>query len=210
MKGNYDNVVPYYDLLSRLVFGYAILQAHVFLANAIPANSSILVIGGGTGHILEEISKKNASGLQITYVEISEKMIALSKKRNTGNNEIVFINKSIRDVSFHRLFDVVITPFLFDNFSYSTTKIIFNKIDALLLPKGLWLFADFQGSDKNNIWQKLLLNFMYLFFRLLCKIEAAHLQDMRIFFEEYNYGNISMQTFFKKFIYAAIYIKPGN
>lgn len=210
MKGNYDNVAPFYDLLSRLVFRDAILQSSRFLVNAIPANSSILIIGGGTGHILEEISKKYVSGLQITYVEVSKKMIALSRKRNVASNRIIFINQSISDAPLHQLFNVVITPFLFDNFSYSTATIFFNKIDALLMPGGLWLFTDFQLNKTNNIWQKLLLNLMYFFFRLLCKIEAAHLEDMRMLFEEYNYRNISMQTFFKKFIYAVIYLKPDN
>ncbi len=210
MKGNYDNVAPFYDLISRLVYGSAILQAQIFLINAIPAHSSVLIIGGGTGHILEEISKKHNSGLQITYVEVSQKMIAFSKMKNAGSNNIIFISQSILDTTFHQLFDVVVTPFLFDNFSYNTSKIIFDKVDALLVPAGLWLFADFQLSEKNNAWQKLLLNFMYFFFRALCKIEAAHLQDMRMFFEKYNYRNISTQTFFKKFIYAVIYLKPDN
>lgn len=210
MKGNYDNVAPFYDLLSHLIYRDSILQANIFLVNAIPANSSILIIGGGTGHILEEISKKYVSGLQITYVEISEKMIAFSRKRNTGNNRVAFINKSIGDVIFHHPFDIVITPFLFDNFSCSTAKIIFHKIHALLVPAGLWLFTDFQLSEKNNVWQKVLLKTMYLFFRLLSNIEAAHLQDMRALFEKYNYSNISMQTFYKKFIYAVIFVKPEN
>lgn len=209
MKGNYDNVAPFYYLLTRLVYGDAILQAQLFLVDAIRANSSILIAGGGTGQILEQISKKHPGGLKISYVEISEKMMALSKKRNTGNNNVIFINKSILDARLYKQYDVVLTPFLFDNFSYNTAKIIFDKIDDLLLPGGVWLFSDFQLSEKNNIWQKVLLKSMYSFFRLLCKIEAGHLQDIRIFFETSNYRNVAMQTFFKKFIYAIIYLKPG-
>ena len=103
MKGNYYNVAPFYDLLSHLVFGNSISQALLFLVTAIPANSSVLIIGGGTGQILEEISKKYISGLQITYVEISKKMISLSKKRSTGNNLVVFINQSILDKYFFKI-----------------------------------------------------------------------------------------------------------
>ena len=208
MKGNYDNVAPFYDLLSNLVFGDSILQAQLLLVNAIPANSCVLIIGGGTGQILEEISKKYMSGLQITYVEISKKMISLSKKRSTGNNSVVFINHSISDVTFYQQFDVVITPFLFDNFSTRTTKVLFNKIDILLKPFGLWLFADFQLSEKNKLWQKWLLNFMYFFFRLLCGIEASHLPDTASLFKDHKYQLVSKQTFYGKFIYSSIYLKP--
>lgn len=210
MKGNYDNVAPFYNLLSHLVFGNSMSQALLFLVNAIPPNSSVLIIGGGTGKILEEISKKYISGLQITYVEISKKMISLSKKRSTGNNAVVFINQSILDVTFYQQFDVVITPFLFDNFSTRTTKVLFNKIDILLKPFGVWLFADFQLGEKNNLWQKWLLSCMYFFFRFLCGIEASHLPDTASIFKKFKYQPVSKKTFYGKFIYSSIYLKPDN
>ena len=209
MKGNYDNVAPFYDLLLRLVYGKAILRAQLFLIDAIQANDSILIVGGGTGQILEQISKKYTSGLQITYVDISKKMIALSAKKNAEGNSVVFINQSIADVTLDHQFDVIITPFFFDNFLNKTAKIIFNKIDLALKPNGRWLFADFQ-LRKNNLWQKLLLYVMYFFFKLLCNIEAGQLQDFIVLFTESNNKKISMQTFFKKFIYAVIYLKPDD
>lgn len=207
MKSNYDRVAPFYDRLSRLVYGNAILQAHRFLVNAIPANSSVLIAGGGTGYILEEISKKHVSGLHITYVENSEKMMAFSKRRNTGNNDVVFVHQSIGDVVLPPLFDVVITPFLFDNFTDSTGKIIFDKTDSLLIIGGLWMMADFQISEKNKLWQKLLLKLMYLFFRVCCNIEASHLTNLKLLFKKDVYQPVLIRTFYKNFIYAAIYSK---
>ena len=208
MKGNYDTVAPFYDWLSRFVFRDAILQAHSFLVDAIPASSSVLIAGGGTGFILEEILRKHAIGLEITYVDISKKMIALSKKRNIGGNKVLFINKSIHDAVFLNQFDVVITPFFLDNFTNSTAKTVFAKIDSSLASGGLWLFADFQLSEINNVWQKILLQCMYFFFRLLCGIEASHLPDTASFFEKYKYQQNSKQTFFRNFIYASIHVKP--
>jgi ubiquinone/menaquinone biosynthesis C-methylase UbiE len=210
MKGTYDNVAPFYDFLSQLVFKDAILQAHIFLANAVPAGSSVLVVGGGTGKLLEEITTKNQSGLQITYVDISKKMIRLSKKRNTRGNSVSFINQSITDVSFHQQFDVVITPFLFDNFSTNTTKVVFDKIDPLLKPGALWLFADFEQAAKNNLWQKFLLKLMYLFFRIACGIEASNLPDTASLFQKCRYAAVAKETFYKGFIYSVIYRKPVN
>lgn len=206
MKGNYDTIAPFYDWLSRFVFRDAILQAHSFLVDAIPAGSSVLIAGGGTGFILEEILRKHAIGLEITYVDISEKMIALSEKRNIGGNEVSFINQSILDTAFHQQFDVAITPFFLDNFSNSAAKLVFNKINAALSSGGLWLFADFQ-SKKNSLWQKLLLKSMYLFFRIFCNIEASRLPDSLLFFNQYNYKTLDIKTFYKDFIYTGIYQK---
>jgi len=207
MKGNYDNVAPFYDLLGRFIFGNAILQANLVLVNAVQANSSILIVGGGTGYILEEISKKHDSGLQITYVEVSKKMMSLSKKRNTGNNKVLLINESIADISFLQQYDVVITPFFFDNFTDNTAKTIFIKLHDVLTSNGLWLFADFQLSKNNNIWKRWMLDLMYFFFRVFCNIETSHLPDTKLLFEANNYQSVFMKSFYKDFIYAVIYKK---
>ena len=206
MKGKYDNIAPFYDWLTRLVFGDAVLRAHRFLANAIPGGSSVLIIGGGTGFILEEISKKHLNGLDITYVDISRKMIALSEKRNSGNNKVEFINKSIAEVKFDKQFDAVITPFFLDNFSNKTLGIIHNKINLSLRHGGVWLFADFQQKE-NKLWQQILLKFMYVFFRLSCNIEATHLEDFDALFKVSNYQISSWKTFYRNFIYSTVYIK---
>ncbi|MDB5150556.1 MAG: methyltransferase protein, partial [Mucilaginibacter sp.] len=117
MAANYDNSAWFYDRLSRLIYGRALVNAQVYLLNFVPAGSKILIAGGGTGWILEELSKIHPAGLDITYVEISANMTALSQKRQTGQNEVVFINEAVEKVKLLLLdFDVVITPFLFDNF----------------------------------------------------------------------------------------------
>ena len=207
MKGNYNTIAPFYDLLSRIVFGNAIIQSQRFLINAIPAGSSILIIGGGTGYILEEISKKFSKGLWIYYIDISEKMIALSKRKNIGDNQIVFINQSVVDVLLSQNFTVVITPFLLDNFKENSVKTVFDKLHASLQPGGLWLFADFEANEKSPLWKKAMLKVMYFFFRIFCNIEASHLPDTESLFNKYGYKMICRKGFFKAFICSKVYVK---
>src|SRR3954471_22509677 len=104
MKASYDLIARYYDSLSKFIYGNAIINAQRFLIDYIPANSAVLIVGGGTGYILEEIAKKHTEGLKITYVENSLKMLQLSKKRSVGNNKIYFISQSITDVIFDNKF----------------------------------------------------------------------------------------------------------
>jgi ubiquinone/menaquinone biosynthesis C-methylase UbiE len=141
--------------------------------------------------------------LQITYVEVAADMMALSKKRNTGNNKVIFINDAVENVNPDAKFDVVITPFLFDNFTEETTGKVFNHLHNLLIPGGLWLNADFQLTGK--WWQKLLLRSMFLFFRMLCNIEASKLPDIDKQFESHGYEAIEEKTFFGDFIIARVY-----
>ena len=203
MAGNYDNSASFYDTLSRLVFGKALISAQVYLLPQIPANSNILIIGGGTGWILEEVTKLHPSGLSITYVEISAKMMALSQKRNTGENKVTYINQAMEQTNLPADFDVVITPFLFDNFTEETLPQIFNQIHKTLRPGGLWLYTDFQLTGK--WWQYAMLKSMLLFFKILCRVESWHLPDMAKQFSGYAYEVVKEKNFFGDFVVTRVY-----
>ena len=206
MHGNYDAVAPFYDFLARAVFGSSIRKSQAVFLPMIPKKSRILIIGGGSGRILEDISNQHHSGFHITYVEISEKMIARAKKRETGNNQLCFLNKSIQDADLREVYDIIITPFLFDNFSVDTLQKVFKKLDHHLKKGGLWLFSDFQSS-RNTMGQKIMLKMMYGFFSLLCKLETTTLHDPSWLFQQYAYTPLCQKTFYRGFISSLIYQK---
>jgi ubiquinone/menaquinone biosynthesis C-methylase UbiE len=203
MSANYNNSAWFYDRLSHVVYGHALIKAQVFLLQYIPQNANILVVGGGTGWILEEIAKIQPDGLNITYVEVAPKMIALSKKRNTGSHQVFFINDAIENVALRSNFDVAITPFLFDNFTEPTLQKVFYHIQLSLKPKGIWLNADFQLTGK--WWQHVLLKSMFAFFRIICGIEASQLPDIGKQFKMNGYEVIAQQGFFGDFMVSQVY-----
>lgn len=112
-QNNYDNIAWIYDALSRLVYGNSIRQIQIDLLDSIPARARILVVGGGTGWILEEISKIHPSGLEVTYVEISKNMIQLARNRHIADNVVEFVHLPIEDFHPDSKFDVIFTAFLF-------------------------------------------------------------------------------------------------
>jgi ubiquinone/menaquinone biosynthesis C-methylase UbiE len=205
MAANYNNSAWFYDRLSRVVYGKALVNAQVYLLKHVSANSSILIVGGGTGWILEELSKIHPSDLNITYVEIAAHMMALSQKRNTDSNNVTFINDAIENVALPPNFDVVITPFLFDNFTEQTFKKVFAHIAQLLKNDGLWLNTDFQLTGK--WWQGVLLKSMFLFFKVICGIEASKLPAIARCFDDGGYKVIDRKNFFSDFIVSEVYKK---
>jgi len=205
MPSNYDNSASFYDQLSRLIFGKALIKSQVYLLQFVPKNSNILIAGGGTGWILEEITKLHPSGLQITYVEISAKMTAIAKQKNYGKNKVDFINEAIENVANSELYDVIITPFLFDNFTEENIGPIFAHMHQQLKPDGLWLCTDFQLTGK--LWQRVLLKSMYTFFRILCGIETTNMPDIAAQFSKYGYASLTAKTFFGEFIVSTEYRK---
>lgn len=205
MAASFNNSAWFYDGLSRLVYGKAIINAQLYLLSFIKPGSNILIVGGGTGWILDELTKLQPSGLQITYVEVAADMMALSRKRNTSGNKVAFINDAIEKVNIAQQFDVAITPFLFDNFVEQTLKNVFDHIHSLLKPNGLWLNCDFQLTGK--WWQKILLKSMFLFFRTICGIEASKLPEIERCFTLNSYEILDEKLFFNDFIVARMYKK---
>ncbi len=206
MASNYNNSAWFYDGLSRLVYGRALINAQIYLLQFVPVNSTVLIVGGGTGWILEELTKIHLSGVSITYVEIAADMMARSMRRNTGKNSVVFINDAIENVDINKKFDVVITPFLFDNFTEATAQKVFNYIHQLLTPGAIWLNADFQLTGK--WWQSVLLKSMFLFFRMLCKIEASQLPDVEQLFNARGYRAVERRSFYGNFVVSMVYSIP--
>ncbi len=205
MPANYDNSAWFYDSLSWLIYGNTLINAQRYLLQFVPADANILIAGGGTGKILEHIAQKHPSRLNITYAEISAKMIKRSKKRYTGNNQVLFLNNAVEDILFPRQFDVIITPFLLDNFNGQKLESIFTHLDNALVNGGLWLNADFELTGK--WWQKILVKSMFTFFRIVCRLEASQLPDIKKLFAARNYQCLGRQTYYGDFIVSAAYQK---
>jgi len=203
MSANFNNSAWFYDRLSRLVYGRALINAQVYLLQFVPPDTNILIVGGGTGWILEELTQLQPSGLSITYVEVAAKMIARCKKRNTGCNKIYYINEAIENTIVSSNFDVVITPFLFDNFTDKNLPIILGRISKSLKPGGIWLNTSFQSTGK--LWQAALLKLMFIFFKTLCGIEASKLPAIDQQFEKHGYKVIEERLFFRRFMVARVY-----
>ncbi len=208
MINNYDKIANQYDVLSRLVFFKSQVSAQIAQLKHIQSGNSILIVGGGTGWILEEIAVIFPAGLKIVYVEISAKMMVLSCARDYKNNVVEFINLGIEDYHTDIKFDVILTPFLFDNFSKSRIDIVFNKLNRYLKDQGLWLMVDFYLSEKGEkLWKKLLIKSVYLFFEMLSIVEAKNLIEMNPYFMKQDYKRLEEKYYYGNLIKAVIYQK---
>ncbi|MCC8410820.1 class I SAM-dependent methyltransferase [Mucilaginibacter sp. UR6-1] len=208
MAANYNKTAWFYDSLARLVFGSALKNSQRHLLPLIPKNARVLIVGGGTGQTLEDLAAIQNDGLHITFVEISANMTALAQKRNADSNSVTFIVDAIEQVQLASNFDVIITGFLFDNYTDADLPVTFNHIHQSLKPGGLWLNTDFQLTGK--WWQPLLLKTMYTFFRMFSPIPVSKLPDVKRVFASHGYNAIASATFYGDFILTRAYKKPVN
>lgn len=205
MKRGYDVIAGVYDLLAKVFIGKALRNAQLFLITQIPPRAKVLIAGGGTGWILEEITVLQAANLTIDYIDSSAKMIARSKLRNTGENKIRFLHQSVLEPLPGDNYDVIITPFFLDNFLQETAENIFEILSRTLNSNGLWLYADFQVNEHSSRWQKAMLFTMYAFFRMVCAIEARQLPDVATLFDKYGYKTTTTRFLSNRFIVASVY-----
>jgi ubiquinone/menaquinone biosynthesis C-methylase UbiE len=207
MTTNYDKIAFSYDFIRKMILGNTIVDAQVCLLKFIPANSRILIVGGGTGWILNEIAKIHSAGLIIDYVESSAKMITLSTKVDHGSNVINFIQLPVENYAATDKYDIILTPFLFDNFKMEKISQVFTKLDSYLKKEGAWLYADFVYNENDSrLWQRLLLKMMYIFFRITCNIETQELISMEKFFDPL-YVKIYEASSYHDFIKSIVYKK---
>lgn len=159
MKG-FDPLVPFYDSLARFVFLGAIQKSQKCLVSYVKPNSSLLILGGGTGELLESLD----SSVQVTYVELSVKMIERAKKRKT-KAKVKFEQLDFLNWTSPVKYDYVICPFFLDLFSEKRLVNVLDKIRSHLNSNGKLFVADFDGAS-TSFFHRVLLKLMFLFFSI--------------------------------------------
>lgn len=202
---NYDVIAPYYDRLSRLVFGNSQHKAQLSLLTHLKEGDSILWVGGGEGRLLPEIDRL---GLQLTidYVEFSEVMISLVQKKNLQSPiSIQYYSEDIREfIRAEKKYDLILTAFLFDNFNQSQAEELFHQLNLQLREGGTWLFVDFKPNPKGLFY--LLTKTMLFFFRIAIKLQSKAIPSLNVFFQK-DFSRLQHSKFYWGYIEAYAYKK---
>ena len=205
-SNNFDGVAWCYDWLASCIFGNAIKKAQISHLHNIEGQKSVLILGGGTGYILETLLEINP-GLEITYLEKSKRMITKSMDRvhPERQNKLVFANEELEEWKSDQTYDIVICPFFLDVFNEENlTSNIIPKIRNLLKPGGNLLVSDFQHSEK-RFWHQPLMTFMHLFFRITCRLESQQLSDIRHHLNAAGFNEKTKMIFFSGMIFSSSY-----
>ena len=202
-EAGFDNVAWIYDFLASIVFGNALRKAQYHYLNEIRDQDKVLIIGGGTGHILKAIEQRSIQ-CSIDYVEASEKMLqkAMKRKHNLSVNFIHGIEQTIVE----KEYDVIITAFFLDCFKEERLVKVIEKLGATLVKGGKWLLTDFSLSENAHFLKKGLVKVMYLFFKVSCGLEANKLLDFTACFKK-NFQVLKSTTFYHQMLFSTVYKK---
>lgn len=206
MKNNFNLIAPVYDALAKLVFGNKLKRAQCHFLHLIPQDSNVLILGGGTGWLLDEIFKTGFRG-SVTYVEASAKMIKMTKKRLQPSWNVALICGDEKAIP-NEFYDVIITNFFLDVFSSDKLKDIMATLSDRLSQRGLWFCTDFRNT--NRLKHKLIIWSMLQFFRLTTQLEAGQLLDFAFYFKALPLHRIEHSTFSNGLIFSSVYQKQPS
>ena len=175
---NFNWIAPIYDGLKTAVFGRSLERAQTVFLDQIPPGATVLIVGGGTGWLLEPLLAQGHTS-RIVYLETSGQMITRASRRVLDRQLLGTVEFRLGDETTlppDVCFDVVMTPFVLDLFTaQSIRQRLLPRLRQALRPGGQWLITDFVVTA--NGWQKALIQGMVYFFRLTAGIETRQLVD---------------------------------
>jgi len=181
---DYNHIAWIYDWLAKIVYGEKQeLAKQAFLAK-IPDKGKILVVGGGTGKIIDYLRDLDKQ-LEVDFIELSTNMMSYAKKRKVSHLKINFHQHSILDLK-SKDYDVVLTNFFFDQFSLLKAHLILQHIKTKLKPNGIILFSDFIVT--NNTWDRIVNRIMFYFFQLTAKVRTNNFPNYNILFSSLGFN----------------------
>jgi ubiquinone/menaquinone biosynthesis C-methylase UbiE len=194
---NFDRIAVFYDFLKGLIFGSQLQKASDYFLKGIPANSQILIVGGGTGQLLTNFESSH----QITYLELSARMISRAKKVKSKAS-VNFVQEDILEWESDRKFDFVITPFILDCFTDDHLNLIYPKLRRALNVLGKWIQTDFYPKSHLQIF---LIKIMYSFFRMSTGLQTNKLADFDKLFQKHGFICTGKACFFHSMVESKIY-----
>ncbi len=192
----FDRIAPFYDLLATVFSFNTIWRSQSHFIPGLKKNSSVLILGGGTGKILEELDRQDVVG-SCVYVELSAKMMERTKKRWSGERRVVFIHGSVENIPNER-FDIIITPYVLDCFDENELDKVMNALRDHHSPSGQWLLTDFA---KDNLITRTL----YFFFRITGSLKVKRLPEFEKQFTRLGYKVEREKYFFFRQLVARVY-----
>lgn len=162
----------------------------------------MLIVGGGSGKILEQLSQNQ----QVTYVEISKRMLRLAQHRKC-EAQVSFVCADYLNWESQQKFDAVLFPFFLDLFEETSIRLVLKKVWAQLSPAGTLHVLDFQKKDWFHL---LILKVMYLFFRIFIDLEAKKLPHIDQAVQKLGFLPIGSRSFYRKLISYRIYKKNAD
>lgn len=202
-----------YHLFERLIFRNVLEKARFAWINSIKSADNILLLGEGDGRFMEQLIARNRSS-RITVFDSSPRMLseAKSKVPIEFEGEIDFVEGDARELSYPKnSFDAIVTHFFLDCFTKNCLSLLIPRLSRALIPGGKWLLSDFvepsycsSAKQFRHFWG---LRALYMFFGLVCGVEARKVISPLAFLRLSDLREISRISYLNGLLESSAFIK---
>jgi len=203
----YDRIAWIYDVLARLIFRGNLLKSQTHYLSDLKPNDRILIIGGGTGKVLEALNRLDIL-LEIDFIEPSTAMIEKARKRmlDSSNLMVNFQQVTLESFTVRSKYDWVCCFYFLDLFKEHSLKEHLYRIKTMMNEGANLLVADFNNRE-SNWWKRLLSAIMHWFFKMTTQLESNKLKNIDSLLLDSGFRKEKEAHFFSRFIFSAIYQK---
>ncbi|MEM6641724.1 MAG: class I SAM-dependent methyltransferase [Bacteroidota bacterium] len=199
MTNNFDHIAPAYDILSKAVFGGAILTSQLTFLDRLAQNDAVLIVGGGTGELISYLPPVS----RVDFVEKSARMLKRARKRRT-QNAIRFFERDFFEFEPTTKYDAILCPFFLDCFDQEGLGKVLGLIQRYLKSAGHLFVQDFDSDTLPPVINRLL----HLFFRLTVRLEASTLLNIQENIFAHNFSLLEQKEMHQKMIFTSVYRNP--
>ncbi len=171
-------MAPFYRALEQLVFGDQLQQARIAFLPEIGSPRRVLIVGEGDGRFLAEFVRRHPRAT-IDCVEESARMIDFARSRS-GWPETNFVHADFSTLSLESdQYDLIVTHFFLDCFAGAALRDVVEKLGRVAKHDALWLLSDFRVPESGwrQLWARVCIRAMYLFFGLVSGLGTQRLED---------------------------------
>jgi ubiquinone/menaquinone biosynthesis C-methylase UbiE len=172
---NCDFIAPHYWWIERLGMGRALERRRLWFLPEIGSARRALVLGDGDGRFLKAFMRRNPA-VRADYVDLSKGMLDLAR-RKAGTERVNYENCDARTIQLPPgEYDLIATHFFFDCFGAEELDRLIGRIAKAAKPGARWVVSEFRDS---SFMARLVVRFLYLFFRITTGLETRMLVDHR-------------------------------
>lgn len=187
---SFDTLAPHYRWMEWVFARDKMQRCRTAFLDEIPPPSRILLCGEGNGRFLKAVHRR-FPGAEITVVDSSSGMLRQAR-RNLERAGLTMDRVTLVKANVltweppPAAFDLIVTCFFLDCFRADELKAMMPRLARAAAPQAHWLQADFQvtGSWLNRFRSRMILRFLYAFFRQATHITARVLTNPEPLFRE--------------------------
>lgn len=210
-RKGFDRITGIYDVMACFFSFDRINKSQLAFLSPLSTQKTALILGGGTGYFLQQLLKQNTS-IQVTYVDVSPKMIAYSRKRIQKNRpqdieRVSFICAAVEDLDWQS-YDLIVCNYILDLFDNATVEKLAKKFKHNLNPEGFLYVTDFQIPENNKFlkWSTTLgLKILYKFFGYTTQLHTKQLPEIDRLLKEQGFSISESKSFLCGILMCQLY-----